>query len=89
MKRKEHFLMGVPCFIIFILDMTNIYTGFLFEVKNGIYYRGPYIMVVYAFAALYMLVSVGYFFYHYKKTNNSVRVVMFDLHCINDRSYCY
>ena len=77
MATKEHFLMGFPYLLVGILVITNTFTGALFEVKDGVYYRGPFIMVIYVVAAIYMIVSVFYFFIHFSKTNNSVRVVMF------------
>jgi hypothetical protein len=62
MARKEHFLMGFPYLLVGILVITNTFTGALFEVKDGVYYRGPFIMVIYVVAAIYMIVSVFYFF---------------------------
>ena len=57
--RKRKLVGGIPCFLLLILLLANLKTGWLYYVGEGnIYYFGPYNNLVFLPVAIYFLVSL-------------------------------
>ncbi|MBQ3841945.1 MAG: EAL domain-containing protein [Ruminiclostridium sp.] len=66
-QRKPHILICAPYFILPLLLIINLFTGFVFTVDaNEGYRRGPGLNIFYVVAAVYMMCGVIYLFRKHK-----------------------